>query len=97
MQLIILIIDQVIRSAIYWHSHMPLKPKCFLYELISTLANFIPAYEGKSLLNVLIQSQEFVSWNMARHLTVTDLITLVSLVTGSVKHLGEFTFINVHP
>lgn len=87
MQLIILIIGQVIRSAIFWHSHMPLKPKWFLCELISVLANL---YEGKNLLNVLIQSHEFVSGNIARRLTVTDLIAPVSLITRRVKHFWEF-------
>lgn len=61
MSLVILIIGQVISSAIFWHSRIPLKPKCFLFELISILANFIITYEGKSLLNVLIQSHEFMS------------------------------------
>lgn len=75
---------------------MPLKLKCFLYELISILANFILMHEGKNLLNVLIQSYEFVSCDTARCLTVTDLITLVSLVTGRLRHFVEFTFINVH-
>lgn len=66
---------------------MPLKCKCFLCELISVLANL---YEGKNLLNALIQSHEFVSWNIAKLLTMTDLITLVSIATGRVKHFWDF-------
>lgn len=34
---------------------MPFKSKCFLYELINTLANFILMCKGKSILNVLNQ------------------------------------------
>lgn len=59
---------------------------CFHCKLISVLTSL---YEGKNLFNVLIQSHEFVSCNIARHLIVTDLIARVSIATGRVKYFWE--------
>lgn len=66
---------------------MLLKSKCFHCKIISVLASF---YEEKNLFNVLIQSHEFVSCNITKHLTVTDSISRVSIVTGRVKYFWEF-------